>query len=105
MFKFLKQGAFLTKCKMVCLKHGFEQRSAEMYIDLNREIILDCYSHKLKPEAAVGVLSGHILQNRNGQPMQLLVAAERYAHSFISKYPTESLSLQMYTALKQNQSE
>lgn len=94
-FSNLKRGAFLTKCKVACLKHGFDQTGAELFVDSGAELLLDCFGNNLKPEAALGVLSGLILKNKSNVPMQMLGAAHRYATSFINAYPNEAMANQL----------
>ncbi|MEM0516320.1 hypothetical protein WCN91_13005 [Pseudoalteromonas sp. YIC-827] len=98
-FSSIKQGAFLTQCKVACLKHGFEKASAELYVDMGAEMLLDCYNNNLKPEAALGVLSVMVLKDKSGVPMQMLGAADRYARSFINSYPYEAMTSQLRDAL------
>lgn len=98
-FANLKRGAFLTKCKVACLKYGFDQAGAELFVDSGAQLLLDCHGNNLKPEAALGILSGMILKNKSNVPMQMLGAAHRYATSFASQYPNEEIATQLKEAI------
>lgn len=92
LFSNLKQGAFLTKCKITYAGYGLQKSSAEALVDFGAKILLDCYKNKSNPEAALAILCGMVIKNKSEVPMNILGAADRFAQIFIERYPHEALT-------------
>ncbi|WP_392343208.1 hypothetical protein [Pseudoalteromonas prydzensis] len=101
LFTNLKQGAFLTKCKVTYSGYGLQKSSAESLVDYGAEILLDCYKNNSNPEAALAILCSIVIKNKSEVPMNILGAADRFAQIFIERYPHEGLTRNILSIIKE----